>query len=294
MTEQGWRHRTVEAGLTAGALAGSLCLLWALASLALGLTPLVLVSGSMSPAIEVGDLAVARAVPARDLAVGDVVSVETSAGVRVTHRVVGTTPEGASTALVLQGDANASPDATPYVVTTADRVLFHVPYAGRVIAAGSSRVGVVVLGVLVGGLLLLGFAPRRSGGQPSGGRARHRDGGRRSVTTGVVGVVAVGAVSVGGLVAPPTPTTAYLTDTGAVSSGTLGSSSMVAPTITCSGGWLAVLAHDQLDGAADAEPGPVRGDVLPARQHADDHHDRLHLSAPASVGSTCSRPTRSP
>ncbi len=237
-----WRHRTVETALTAGALVGVLCALWALASVALGLTPLVLVSGSMSPAIEAGDLAVARAVPARDLAVGDVVSVETSGGVRVTHRVVALTPEADATSVVLQGDANATPDATPYVVTTADRVLFHVPYAGRVVAAVSSRLGVVLLGVAVAGLLLLGFGGRPPSG-PTNGRARHREtaaatGGRarRSVAAGAVGVVAVAVGSVAGLVPPPTPTTAYLTDVGTVTGGTLQAGSMVAPTISCSGG----------------------------------------------------------
>ena len=235
-----WRHRTVETALTAGALVGALCAAWALASVALGLTPLVLVSGSMSPAIEAGDLAVARAVPARDLAVGDVVSVETSGGVRVTHRVVALTPQADATSLVLQGDANATPDAAPYVVTTADRVLFHVPYAGRVVAAVSSRLGVVLLGVAVAGLLLLGFGGRPPSG-PTNGRARHRDaaaapGGRarRSVATGAMGIAAVAVAA--GLVPPPTPTTAYLTDGGAATSGTLTTGRMSAPAISCANG----------------------------------------------------------
>ena len=91
MTElAGWRHRAVETVLTLGAVLGVLCVTWAVCAIAFGLTPLVLVSGSMSPAIEVGDLAVARAVPAERVVEGDVVSVRSPEGVRVTHRVVET------------------------------------------------------------------------------------------------------------------------------------------------------------------------------------------------------------
>ena len=227
----GWRHRTVEVALSVGAVSGVLCVLWALASLVFGLTPLVLVSGSMSPAIETGDLAVARSVPARELEVGDVVSVVASGGVRVTHRVVSLEREGSRASLVLQGDANAAPDALPYEVSSVDRVVFHVPYAGRVVAALSSRTGLLALAGVVAGLLLLGLG--RGPKRPPGGSRRAerpiRRLGRRAMDAGVVAaLVAVAAVSV----RPPTFTTASFTDAGAMTAAPA-AYTLPKPVLTC-------------------------------------------------------------
>ena len=271
MTEiVGWRHRAVETALTLGAVLGVLCVTWAVFAIAFGLTPLVLVSGSMSPAIDVGDLAVARAVPADVVAEGDVVSVRTPEGVRVTHRVVETRSLGGSTSLVLRGDANATPDATPYEVETVDRVLFHVPYAGRVVAAASTRGGTLLVAGLVAGLLVLGFggSERR---RPPGGRRRAAPAGAASVrrrSTGrglLLGAVVVGTVVTGVSVVPgPTPTTAYFTDVDTfVDSGLLTASSMMAPTITCSGGGL--LTSPTISWPVPQTPSPVQYEVTYVR-----------------------------
>ncbi len=233
-----WRHRAVETVLTLGAVLGVLCATWAVCAVAFGLTPLVLVSGSMSPAIEVGDLAVARSVPADRVAEGDVVSVRSPDGVRVTHRVVETRSLGGSTSLVLRGDANAAPDATPYEVETVDRVLFHVPHAGRALAAASSRAGTLLVTGLVAGLLLLGFGgsqPRR----PPGGRRRaapaRAAAPRRRVPGGglLLGAVVVGTAVTGASVVPgPTPTTAAFTDVGGVTAAP-SAYTLPKPALTC-------------------------------------------------------------
>ena len=55
-------------GLTA--TLGGLCLVWTLLTTVGGLTPLVVLSGSMSPSIETGALAVSREVPAAAQRVG--------------------------------------------------------------------------------------------------------------------------------------------------------------------------------------------------------------------------------
>ena len=74
------------------------------------LTPIVVRSDSMSPEINRGDLVIARAASAGDVEVGDVISVENRAGVRVTHRVETVDPFGSSIQFTLKGDANAVPD----------------------------------------------------------------------------------------------------------------------------------------------------------------------------------------
>ena len=58
-----------------------------LATLALGVRPMVFRSGSMAPAIDTGALAFAHETAADELAVGDIVSVTTSTGSRDTHRI---------------------------------------------------------------------------------------------------------------------------------------------------------------------------------------------------------------
>lgn len=167
--------RTVREGLlTVGALLGVLCLGLTVAGVAFGIVPLVFRSGSMSPAIETGDLAIARTVDASALRPGDVVSVVTGSGVRVTHRVVSSAPQGDRQQLTMKGDANQAPDAEPYVIARADRVLFHIPKAGYVVNAVASPFGIFVGGLYVAMMLWLVFRRR-----PPADDDRPKSGGRR-------------------------------------------------------------------------------------------------------------------
>ncbi len=74
----------------------------------LGWSSSVVVSGSMSPAVEVGDVVLAAPQPQEQLQAGDVVVLQTGTG-RLTHRLVGVTAAGWQT----QGDANPTPDSDP-------------------------------------------------------------------------------------------------------------------------------------------------------------------------------------
>ena len=123
---------------------------------------LVFESGSMSPTVETGGLALTRTVPAGELAVGDIVSVTPSSGERVTHRIVGIDATGGQTLLSLQGDANQAADPEPYPVTEADRVLFHVNHLGFVVDALASPYAVFLAGAFVAGLLALAFRRRQA------------------------------------------------------------------------------------------------------------------------------------
>jgi hypothetical protein len=80
-----------------------LCLGWAIATSVFGITPLVFSSGSMAPEIATDDLAFARSVPAGDLRRDDVVSIASTSGVRVTHRLVAVERGGDRTVLTLKG-----------------------------------------------------------------------------------------------------------------------------------------------------------------------------------------------
>jgi signal peptidase I len=151
--------------LTGGAVLGAVCILAAVAAAAFGLRPLVFLSGSMSPAIETGALAIAHQVPASSLEPGDVVSVPTDGGDRVTHRIVGVAMDGDEAELSLRGDANAAADADTYRVTHADRVLFDIPLVGYAVGWMVGPLGLFLLGLYAA--FLLSVILKRPQEQPS-------------------------------------------------------------------------------------------------------------------------------
>ena len=111
----------------------------------LGFSAAVVVTGSMSPAIEPGDLVVCRR--SADYAVGDVITFRSGAAI-VTHRIVGDTPDGYTT----QGDANNVADADPVPNgAIVGKVVFTVPKLGIFIEKLRTPLGMTVL-------VLIGFA----------------------------------------------------------------------------------------------------------------------------------------
>lgn len=192
--------------LNLAAVAGTLAVLLAVLTVVLDLRLLTFRSGSMSPAIDTGALAVARPVPAGELRVGDVVSVRTDTGSRVTHRIVAVDHEGARARLVLRGDGNRVADAQPYQVAKADRVWFAVPLLGYAAAALASPIGLFLLGLYAAFLCVLLLR-----------RPVHPAGRRRVSASALAVVVGVGAA--GAVAGSSSPTSAAWVD----SVGTTGS-----------------------------------------------------------------------
>ena len=91
-------------------IAGVLCVfvVWASAGL-LGIQPTTVISGSMSPAMEVGDMVIVRDVSADSIHPGTVIQFW-SGEEMVIHRVVEASGEGDGRLFVTKGDANAEPD----------------------------------------------------------------------------------------------------------------------------------------------------------------------------------------
>jgi signal peptidase I len=109
-------------------------LLWATAPLALGWQPVVVTSGSMAPAVAVGDVVVAAPVDPADLRPGHVVVVEDPArpwGL-LTHRVQ---QVGADGTVTTKGDANPTSDTSP-IAADAVRGLarLRIPFVGLPLA----------------------------------------------------------------------------------------------------------------------------------------------------------------
>jgi signal peptidase I len=222
---------------------GTISIVAAASAVVLDVKPLVFRSGSMAPAIDAGSLALARDVPATDVRVGDVVSVVGADGVRVTHRVVSTGSTDGATSLTLKGDANPVPDPQAYVVQRADRVVWSVPVAGRVVATLGSPAGTFGIGALVAACLFLAVRP--GGGGDRGRRAGARVAGRRRASRArrAVGprhaLVVLGAVALALPAVRPEGTLALFTDTSTLTSGVVQAGSLAAPTaMTCAGGGL--------------------------------------------------------
>lgn len=221
-----------QAALTVGAILGVASVVLAVGTVFFGVQPLVFRSGSMSPTIDTGALALSRDIPASEIRIGDIVSVHDPKGVRVTHRVVGVdklaTPEG-GVSLRLKGDANQAADADAYVAMSADRVFAHVPYLGYFAAWMSGPLGMFVAGLLVAGLIAYLVLRRRSAGPPGGRR-------KAAATAFVVGLSGIGAVSAG---SSAQGTAAAWNDTASVASQNFATHTVVRPaTLTCNGGGL--------------------------------------------------------
>ncbi|MTE23796.1 signal peptidase I [Microbacterium sp. ZXX196] len=118
------------AAVTVAVLAG-VGLALSLGLAALGVSPLVIISGSMAPAYPVGTIVYSQNVPASSVAVGDVVTTDRFNGPgTVTHRVVRVEAAGDRIVLTLKGDANQGADREPYEVTEVGIVRAAVPFAG--------------------------------------------------------------------------------------------------------------------------------------------------------------------
>lgn len=154
----------VEDGLlTVLAAFGVVCIVATIAAFALNISLIMFKTGSMSPTIPTGSLAVVRQIPASDISVGDVTTVARGEGqLPVTHRVIGITPlnDGAYS-VEMKGDANDNADPHPYEVTEVRKVLWHVPnLAVGVAAIGQPK---IMAGITVAASLLVvwAFWPRK-------------------------------------------------------------------------------------------------------------------------------------
>jgi len=98
---------------------------------ALGFRPTLVGSGSMRPALDVGDIVVVTAVSAEAVGEGDIIQFG-EGGTSTIHRVV-EVQENGSRVFITQGDANDSPDLDPVEAEQIQgRVKFRIPKVGWV------------------------------------------------------------------------------------------------------------------------------------------------------------------
>ncbi|MFF2372210.1 signal peptidase I [Agromyces sp. NPDC058110] len=155
------------------AVLGAICAVLVVCSFAFGISVIMFKTGSMSPAIPAGSAAIVREIPASEVHVGDVVTVDRPGELPITHRVVQISgaDAGATRELVLRGDANEAVDPAPYAVDRVRLVLFAVPGLAYVLAWLAQPVvllvGVAFVALLVG-WAFWPKAERRRGGRDGG------------------------------------------------------------------------------------------------------------------------------
>lgn len=149
--------------LTALAAAGALCIIAVIAAFTFNITLVMFSTGSMSPAIPAGSVAVVREIPATEVEVGDVVTVERPNALPITHRVTEIVDtSGAEVTFTMQGDANAAADPAPYTTDTVRLVLFSVPGLATVISGLQDPMVLGAITVFAAALVTWAFWPRNS------------------------------------------------------------------------------------------------------------------------------------
>jgi len=152
-----------EVLLTLAALGGVICIVLVIMAFSGGYSLIMFKTGSMSPTIPAGSVALVQKIPASDIAVGDVVTVDREDALPITHRVVTVEPGDAADArtITMKGDANDVEDPAPYTVADVRIVRGSVPGLATVIVWFGSPW--VLGGVTIGASLLVvwAFWPRK-------------------------------------------------------------------------------------------------------------------------------------
>ena len=155
-----WRRHTLYGlgvlSLMAVCVLASLVVWIVLPSVALRWFPTVVVTGSMRPAVEVGDVVLVRPVEGDELQAPTVVLYDASGTGRVLHRVVARQPDGS---YLTKGDANPTPDTAavlPSQVRGAAVLL--IPWVGKPAAWVTQDRWVEVIAAATGLLVCLRLA----------------------------------------------------------------------------------------------------------------------------------------
>jgi signal peptidase len=149
-------------------------LLAAVAPFALGLKPYTVLSGSMEPTVDTGDIVVTSPIDASEAGVGDIVTFKDpeGSGDLITHRVRAVRREGDQLNFVTRGDANNNAERWSIPADGSIGTLdYRIPKLGYALAATGGGPGRIAL-IAIPALLLCGlgliriWSPERVGARP--------------------------------------------------------------------------------------------------------------------------------
>ena len=178
--------------LNLAATGGVVCIIAVIAAFAFNITLIMFKTGSMSPTIPAGSLAVVRQIPASEIRVGDVVTVDRAGKPPITHRVRAISPAGGDArTITMRGDANTTDDLQPYAVSHVRIVLLSVP--GLAYAVVTLSHPLVLGGITLGttALVIWAFWPREAGTRR---RAQRVTGAATTTDMMTLGVLPIGLI----------------------------------------------------------------------------------------------------
>ncbi|WP_208085467.1 signal peptidase I [Brevibacterium atlanticum] len=147
------------------AVLGVVCIVLVILSVVFNVSIMMFKTGSMSPTIPAGSIAVVRETPAAQMKVGDVVTVDRGEKILpVTHRVVSILDTDAQTGRVafeLRGDANEEKDPEPYTATTVRTVMFSIPGVAPILQQWRNPFLLGGITIAASLLVVWAFWPRR-------------------------------------------------------------------------------------------------------------------------------------
>lgn len=146
----------VDALLWVAAAGGTICIALVILAYTMGITLIMFSTGSMSPTITAGSVAVVQRVDAVEIEVGDIVTVDRDGLLPITHRVTSVAAGSSddTRTITMRGDANEQDDPHPYEVASVRTVLWSIPGAAHVIVWFGDP---IVLGALTIGAALVVF-----------------------------------------------------------------------------------------------------------------------------------------
>lgn len=131
-----------------------------------GFSTMSVLTGSMRPYLEPGDMIVDKSIEPEKIEVGDVVTYKTG-GVIVTHRVMEVTDEGGKLLFGTRGDANNTDDGKPVSQEQLiGKVILRIPYGGYIARFIRSPIGLLLILVIPSTIMLISeLKPMLSGGK---------------------------------------------------------------------------------------------------------------------------------
>lgn len=154
-------NRIGNALLNVAALGGTVCIVLVILAFFFQITLIMFKTGSMSPTIPAGSLAVVKKIPASEARVGDVVTIDRASALPVTHRVTSISPaEGGAAKITMRGDANPTDDPLPYEVQTVRIVLWSVPELAYTVNAANNPLVLGGLTLVMAVVVTWAFWPR--------------------------------------------------------------------------------------------------------------------------------------
>ncbi|MGP6174745.1 signal peptidase I [Corynebacterium sp. A21] len=156
-----------EALLTLLSIFGVVCVGAVIAAYIFGVNIMMFKTGSMSPGIPAGSVALVREIPAAEAEIGDVITVERPGQLPITHRVISneSDPENLPNGQIIEmkGDDNPNPDPFPYQVEEVKLLFWSQPELGHVVAGLADPRVLGIVTMLAALIVTWAFWPRSVG-----------------------------------------------------------------------------------------------------------------------------------